>query len=578
MSEIESEQTVSEELQFVYRKELWFANLIINSTQIDMKTIVHKLKEFLVTKLKNLTKQDIPNCAWSNDLQKKVLEIAKHLTLTISWNPVLLNFPFQVEKLTYNQAGFLEFDVEYFKGNLERKRQLKPWILHEVPIFILTQLKEYFTQIDYVIVDKDPMYMVAIADRTEERGLRVEVPWTNIEMERQKKCIFQWISLYSGRWDDFRDSYLENTVEGNLAYRKSELHYIRDESAFFYIAESDFNEFFESYYKSRIIRTIGEIRAFQNAIIAVNKSIDELKTNINTAAYFKLENVTLTLSKLEYLVGVVDSRISEIKNDLESNRYRYYKKVLLHLVEIMDIEQLSEQLQSKISQISESLQNRYRKIQQVSQEQLEKSTFFLNILFGLGLFTDIVALGVTFVFALFGDPGLENTIILLLSGIFGSICLILIFYITHRIIRLRKKDSGKNPMRTVDAVIIDDNNRILLIKRRWEPFKGAYALPGGFIELAEEHIDALVRETREETGVELQYGEMQFIKVFDDKNRDPRGPVHSYAYLCRVDDIEERTRNYHDKGRLLIIHINDLKDFKLAFDHRYIIKAALKRV
>jgi len=573
----ESEVAISEELHFVYRKELWFANVFINSTRADIHTILRELEEFLKGKLKNLERKDLPNCAWSSEVQNSVMDISKHISFKISWNPVLMDFPFQEDKLIYNQAGYFEFDVEYFKQNIDGKRKLKPWILHEVPVFVLNQLEIFFSQHDYISIDRDPMYIVAIADRTEERGLRVEVPWTNQELERHKKCISQWISLYSGRWDDFRESYLENTIKGNLAYRKSELHYIRDESAFFYISESDFNTYFEPYYKKRIIKTIADVRAFQNAIISVNRSIDELKTNINTVAYFKLESVSLQLSKLEYLVGIVDGKISSIKNELESNRFRYYKDVLHHLVEIMDIDSLSNQLHKKISQISESLRNRYQKIQQASQEHVEKSTYYLNIFFGLGLLADIVTLIATFLGALYGDTTSgENIILLICSGFIGLVCLILVFIFGIRLLRLQRTKGRKKPMQTVDAVVVDEKDRLILIKRKFEPFKDAYALPGGFIELAENPDEALVRETRNETGVDLQFGEMKFIRLFDEKGRDPRGPVHSRAYLCMVHDIEERTKDFTDKERLIITAIVDLKHIELAFDHKNIIKDALK--
>jgi 8-oxo-dGTP diphosphatase len=242
----------------------------------------------------------------------------------------------------------------------------------------------------------------------------------------------------------------------------------------------------------------------------------------------------------------------------------------------MDIERLAEQLQIKINHISSSLQNRYQKIQQKSQEQVEKSTFYLNIFFGLGLLADIVSLAVTFFSTLFGEGTTKNNItILLISGIIGTICLVLMFNYGIKLIKLNRKDSG-TPMQTVDAVIVDKKDRIILIKRKFQPFKGEYALPGGFTELAEDQFEALVRETREETGVDLKYGEWEYIGVFDKKGRDPRGPVITNAYLCKIDDIYERTKGYIDEERLVIVNLTDLKNMKLAFDHRDIINKALK--
>ena len=66
----------SEELQFIYRKELWFANALLNSTKFDIQKEVKELKKFLKGKLMKISKNDIPNCAWSLEVQNSVIAIA----------------------------------------------------------------------------------------------------------------------------------------------------------------------------------------------------------------------------------------------------------------------------------------------------------------------------------------------------------------------------------------------------------------------------------------------------------------------------------------------------------------------
>ena len=179
----ETENVGSEELQFIYRKEIWFANALLNSTKFDIPKMVNDLEKYLRSKLKSISKNDIPNCAWDEEVQSSVILISKNIDLHIEWNPVLMDFPYKKDKTTYNCAGFFEFDVEYFKNDSEKKKLIKPWILHEVPVYILNLLTEFFSKYEHVKIDSDPMYIVAIADRTEERGLPVEVPWTKKEIE-----------------------------------------------------------------------------------------------------------------------------------------------------------------------------------------------------------------------------------------------------------------------------------------------------------------------------------------------------------------------------------------------------------
>lgn len=88
----------------------------------------------------------------------------------------------------------------------------------------------------------------------------------------------------------------------------------------------------------------------------------------------------------------------------------------------------------------------------------------------------------------------------------------------------------ENPALTVDAVWIRAG-RILLVRRAAPPFRGAWALPGGFVELRETVEEALVRELREETG--LTGRPLKIVGVYSGPDRDPRKPTTTVAFLVR---------------------------------------------
>ena len=74
--------------------------------------------------------------------------------------------------------------------------------------------------------------------------------------------------------------------------------------------------------------------------------------------------------------------------------------------------------------------------------------------------------------------------------------------------------------------------RVLLVRRGHPPFKGKYALPGGFVEIGETVEDACRRELMEETGVKA--GRLQLLGVYSDPKRDPRGHTCAVVFLTRI--------------------------------------------
>ena len=88
------------------------------------------------------------------------------------------------------------------------------------------------------------------------------------------------------------------------------------------------------------------------------------------------------------------------------------------------------------------------------------------------------------------------------------------------------------PALAADCVVVDAQDRVLLIRRKNEPFKGSYALPGGFVDIGESVEDACRRELMEETGVKAR--KLTLVGVYSDPKRDPRGHTCSVVFLTRV--------------------------------------------
>jgi 8-oxo-dGTP diphosphatase len=98
-----------------------------------------------------------------------------------------------------------------------------------------------------------------------------------------------------------------------------------------------------------------------------------------------------------------------------------------------------------------------------------------------------------------------------------------------------KRDYPERPIIGVGAVIIRED-RVLLVRRATEPLKGEWSVPGGMLELGEKLRDGVRREVLEETGLEVEPGEV--LDVFDSIFRDEQGRTQYHYvlidYLCRL--------------------------------------------
>src|SRR5437660_12557768 len=98
------------------------------------------------------------------------------------------------------------------------------------------------------------------------------------------------------------------------------------------------------------------------------------------------------------------------------------------------------------------------------------------------------------------------------------------------------------PAVTVDVVIVTQEKkpRVLLIRRKHDPFAGMWAIPGGFVDMDEPLEAAARRELHEETGLEAD--RLEQLYTFGDPDRDPRGRTISVAYLTRVNPRQLKPR------------------------------------
>jgi len=133
------------------------------------------------------------------------------------------------------------------------------------------------------------------------------------------------------------------------------------------------------------------------------------------------------------------------------------------------------------------------------------------------------------------------------------------------------------PMVTADAAVfafLDGAWKLLLIRRKRDPFKDHWALPGGFVEIEEDLPDAVSRELAEETG--LTNIALEQLRAFGKPGRDPRGRTITIAYFGIAEKDWDHVKAADDAADVQWFSIDRLP--AMAFDHDEIARCAVTKM
>jgi 8-oxo-dGTP diphosphatase len=142
---------------------------------------------------------------------------------------------------------------------------------------------------------------------------------------------------------------------------------------------------------------------------------------------------------------------------------------------------------------------------------------------------------------------------------------------------MARRYTYSRPAVTVDCVVfgLDEGAlKLLLIRRGLKPYKGSWALPGGFVRIEETLDNAARRELREEAGLGDVF--LEQLYTFGALDRDPRERVISVAYYALVKLIDHTVKASTDAMDVRWFAAAELPD--LAFDHGMIVATALARL
>jgi len=555
---------MSENLQFIYKEEFWFISAFINTSKINTELKSKEIEILAKDKFQNLKDEDI----YKKELKEDILELIRNISIKCSWVTCLSNFPYKDEnsERDYNLLGYFQFVVEYYKDNPSKKESLRPMLVQQVPLILLKILKDFNNKAEntglYFDIES-PIYIFVTSNKIKPSN----IIWNPENIEKYKKVIGYWTEIYSGQWDDYSDTLFDKRIQNNLSNRFSELHFIRRNSGFVYMAEENYERFFKTYIKQFLLDPTPRIRAVLFSLRLINESLDLLFLKTQTQAFQDLKTIEKKIRNLRLQRGMIQTTLSAIYNELDYNRRQHYTSVLKHLLNEFEVSSIVTRINEKFNSIYDVMEDLHRKKSEENQEKTERGLNLLNLLFGAGILADLA--GVVMIWLNLQEG---NFITSVLNGVIATIIIGILIATIGYYLYIRFQTEKLEVRKTVDAVIEDREGNIILIKRKYPPFKNFYALPGGFIEKGEKPIDALVREVKEETNlkVEIKYK----IGIYTEKGRDSRGNIHSIAYKCTIIGDLPELRSGDDSKKVEIIPKEKLKDLDLAFDHKKILEDA----
>ncbi|MDQ3871989.1 MAG: NUDIX hydrolase [Thermoproteota archaeon] len=131
----------------------------------------------------------------------------------------------------------------------------------------------------------------------------------------------------------------------------------------------------------------------------------------------------------------------------------------------------------------------------------------------------------------------------------------------------------RNPTPTVD-VIVQRESKVLMVRRKKDPFKDHLSLPGGFVEEGETVEEAMRREAMEETALEVE--PIDILGVYSEPGRDPRKHILTVVFIGIIIGESGTGRAGDDAASIEWIELTDIERQGIAFDHSLILRDYLR--
>ena len=339
------------------------------------------------------------------------------------------------------------------------------------------------------------------------------------------------------------------------------------------MAPENLRRFFAGYMREFVLTPTAQLRAMHFAMIQIGESLDVLQLRQAREDFTDIAVIEDKLRNLGQLRAAIQMKMSEIYNELDSNRRQHYSAVLGHLLQEFALTRTGvvARVDQKFELIQAGLQALHQRQQSANDARTERRLNSLNTLFSLGVLADFAALLVGARGSLSSGDLFAATV----HGAFSAILLVVLGLAIAGRVRLRIEAVRESrPQVSADALVFDEAGRLLVITRKNPPCRGQRAFPVTLVMGREPPAAALVREVKDETNLDIEVERP--LGVYDSPRRDPRGRVVAHAFLCRLRPGPQEIRCREDAGEARFVSLAELQGEDLAFDHEDMLADALR--
>ncbi|MFX1520301.1 MAG: hypothetical protein ACFFCD_10315 [Promethearchaeota archaeon] len=388
--------------KLIFKEQWWFVSAFSAIRDQELKNKISEMSNFAKEQLTSYNEDNIdPKFVPNVEDRKQIVKIAKHLDINCSWLDYVENFDFEIKENRYSKLGSIRFRVRLNENpkNPIAPEQIRSNHMQQIVFRVwFALLKQYGSTFKFE-EDSRPYVFTVCSGYTPKNPY---IEWIPETINQYKKELGQWIEIYSGQFEDYRGELYERRVENDISNRKSEMHFIKRNSALIYMDPENYELYFikdeetpnsTGYMMNYVLIPTAEIRTILFAILELSKLIDEDTQNLASKDYIQKTDISLIkadLDKTFMLKNRLQGMLAPFYTALSKSHRQHYTAVLDCAVELFDINNNWSSILEKIQNNTMTLETIFLEKQEQAQERQERILTIVNILLGAGIVFDLL--------------------------------------------------------------------------------------------------------------------------------------------------------------------------------------------